>query len=92
MAQRLVGYTHIGAQPRAAHYPVLIEPEQGSELNQQTSGQPYPLFLALPLHLALEQFDSLLGLPDGWIVEWKWDGHSRPTGQAGRPGLFVVAR
>ncbi|MEO7400507.1 MAG: ATP-dependent DNA ligase [Polaromonas sp.] len=74
VAQRLMGYTHIGAQPGAGDYAKLIAPEQASELNQQTSGQPYPFFLAHPFHEALEQFDTLLGPPTDWIVEWKWDG------------------
>ncbi len=74
VAQRLMGYTRIGAQPGAAHYAGLIAPESSGELNQQTSGQPYPFFLAHPFNQALEQFDSLLGPPAGWIVEWKWDG------------------
>ena len=74
VAQRMMGYTHIGAQPDAADYAALIAPEHSSELNQQASGQPYPFFLAHPFNQALEQFDSLLGPPAGWIVEWKWDG------------------
>ncbi|MBB1599787.1 ATP-dependent DNA ligase [Variovorax sp. UMC13] len=74
VAQRLMGYTHIGGQPSAADYAGLIAPENGSELNQKTSGQPYPFFLAHPFNLPLEQFDAVLGPPSDWIVEWKWDG------------------
>ena len=74
VAQRLMGYTHIGAHPGAGDYTALIAPESSGELNQQTSGQPYPFFLAHPFNQALEQFDSLLGPPADWIVEWKWDG------------------
>lgn len=74
VAQRLMGYTQITAQPSAADYAVLIAPESSGELNQQTSGQPYPFFLAHPFNQPLEQFDSLLGPPADWIVEWKWDG------------------
>ena len=74
VAQRLMGYTHISSQPGAAHYARLIEPENTSEQNQQTSGQPYPFFLAHPFHRPLDQFDALLGAPADWIVEWKWDG------------------
>ena len=74
VAQRLMGYTHIGAQPRAVDYAALIAPESSGELNQQTSGQPYPFFLAHPFQQPLAQFDSLLGPPDDWLVEWKWDG------------------
>jgi DNA ligase-1 len=74
VAQRLMGYTHIGGQPTAADYAGLIAPENSSELNQKTSGQPYPFFLAHPFNLPLEQFDAVLGPPSDWIVEWKWDG------------------
>lgn len=74
VAQRLMGYTHIGGQPSAADYAGLIAPENSGELDQNTSGQPYPFFLAHPFNLPLEQFDAVLGPPSDWIVEWKWDG------------------
>lgn len=74
VAQRLMGYTHIGGRPRAADYQSLIAPESGTEQEQKTSGQPYPFFLAHPFNLPLEQFDAVLGPPSDWIVEWKWDG------------------
>ncbi|MEO5606788.1 MAG: ATP-dependent DNA ligase [Polaromonas sp.] len=74
VAQRLMGYTHIGGQPSAADYAALIAPESISELNPQTSGQPYPFFLAHPFNQPLAQFDALLGAPGDWLVEWKWDG------------------
>ncbi|MDP9901308.1 ATP-dependent DNA ligase [Variovorax ginsengisoli] len=74
VAQRLMGYTHISGQPGAADYALLIGAENDSELNQKTSGQPYPFFLAHPFNQPVEQFDALLGPPANWIVEWKWDG------------------
>ncbi len=74
VAQRLMGYTHISGQPDAGQYAALIAPESSGELNQQTSGQPYPFFLAHPFNVSLEQFDTVLGPPADWIVEWKWDG------------------
>lgn len=74
VAQRLMGYTHISGQPGAADYAVLIGAENDSELNQKTSGQPYPFFLAHPFNQPVDQFDALLGPPADWIVEWKWDG------------------
>ena len=74
VAQRLMGYTHISGQPSAGQYAALIAPESSGELNQQTSGQPYPFFLAHPFNQPLQQFDSLLGAPAEWIIEWKWDG------------------
>lgn len=74
VAQRLMGYTQKGSQPRAADYDALIALESTSELNPQTSGQPYPFFLAHPFNQPLAQFDALLGSPSDWLVEWKWDG------------------
>ncbi len=74
VAQRLMGYTHIGATPAAADYAALIAPESEGEQNQQTSGQPYPFFLAHPFNVGVERFDALLGPPSDWLVEWKWDG------------------
>ncbi|MET3444438.1 DNA ligase-1 [Variovorax paradoxus] len=74
VAQRLMGYTHIGGRPRADDYRALIAPESGAEQVQKTSGQPYPFFLAHAFNLPLEQFDATLGPPADWIVEWKWDG------------------
>ena len=74
VAQRLMGYLHIAGQPTAADYAVLIASENSSELNQKTSGQPYPFFLAHPFNLPLDQFDAVLGSPANWIFEWKWDG------------------
>ena len=74
VAQRLMGYTHISGQPTAADYAALVAPESSGELNQQTSGQPYPFFLAHPFNQPLAQFDALLGPPGDWIIEWKWDG------------------
>ncbi|MDM0077489.1 ATP-dependent DNA ligase [Variovorax sp. J2P1-59] len=74
VAQRLMGYTHISGQPTAADYAALIAPESTGELDQQTSGQPYPFFLAHPFNLPLEAFETTLGPPSQWIIEWKWDG------------------
>ena len=74
VAQRLMGYTHISGQPTAADYGALIAPESGGEQDQQTSGQPYPFFLAHPFNLEVAQFDAALGPPSDWLIEWKWDG------------------
>jgi DNA ligase-1 len=74
VAQRLMGYTHITGQPSAADYAALIATETRGELNQKTSGQPYPFFLAHPFNIGAEQFDAVLGPPANWLVEWKWDG------------------
>lgn len=74
VAQRLMGYTHISGQPTAADYAALVAAESSGELNQKTSGQPYPFFLAHPFNTSIDQFDAVLGPPADWLVEWKWDG------------------
>ncbi len=74
VAQRLMGYLNITGEPSAAGYAALVAPESPQELNQKTSGQPYPFFLAHPFNLPLEQFDVALGPPENWLIEWKWDG------------------
>ncbi|WP_234197501.1 ATP-dependent DNA ligase [Pseudacidovorax sp. NFM-22] len=75
VAQRLMGYTHIGARPGEADYAALIAPEAAEGHGAPASGgQPYPFFLAHPFNEPLERFDELLGPPSGWQVEWKWDG------------------
>ncbi|AVT11753.1 ATP-dependent DNA ligase [Paracidovorax avenae] len=81
VAQRLMGYTHIGARPGPADYERLVAPladagldDDGTAQSRETSGHPYPFFLAHPLSLPVEQFEATLGPPGDWIVEWKWDG------------------
>lgn len=73
VAQRLVGYTDISHRPTAERYLQLIAPESADE-HSQRGGQPYPFFLAHPLQAPIEQFDTLLGPPSAWQIEWKWDG------------------
>ncbi|WP_076997969.1 ATP-dependent DNA ligase [Variovorax sp. KK3] len=74
VAQRLMGYTHITGQPTAAAFGALIAPESEGEQDRQTSGQPYPFFLAHPFAPPLAEFDAALGPPSRWLIEWKWDG------------------
>ncbi len=76
VAQRLMGYTHIGARPAAADYEKLIASEfdVSASSADERGGQPYPFFLAHPFNLPLDQFEQALGAPEGWLVEWKWDG------------------
>lgn len=71
VAQRLVGYTAIGAQPAAADYLRLVSSDEG---DAATQGHPYPFFLAHPLASPVDRFAEVLGAPDQWIIEWKWDG------------------
>jgi len=67
IAQRLIGYTHIGAVPDAAIFRALVAPATGALANP---GHPYPFFLAQQLTNPVET----LGDPRDWMVEWKWDG------------------
>jgi ATP-dependent DNA ligase len=67
IAQRLIGYTHIGSQPDATGFLALIAQDAGALANP---GHPYPFFLAQQLTHAIDT----LGDPRDWIVEWKWDG------------------
>ncbi|WP_295470937.1 ATP-dependent DNA ligase [uncultured Pseudomonas sp.] len=73
VAQRLVGYTDLSHRPGAASFHRLIAPESTDE-HAQRGGQPYPFFLAHALQQPVEQFDTLLGSVQDWLVEWKWDG------------------
>ena len=73
VAQRLVGYTDLSNRPTAEGYLKLIAAESSDE-HAQRGGQPYPFFLAHGLAQPVEQFDTLLGSPADWQVEWKWDG------------------
>ncbi len=73
VAQRLVGYTDLSNRPTPEGYLKLIAAESSDE-HAQRGGQPYPFFLAHGLSQPLAQFDTLLGAPADWQVEWKWDG------------------
>ncbi|WP_339469489.1 MULTISPECIES: ATP-dependent DNA ligase [unclassified Pseudomonas] len=73
VAQRLVGYTDLSNRPTPEGYLKLIAAESSDE-HAQRGGQPYPFFLAHGLAQPVEQFDTLLGSPANWQVEWKWDG------------------
>ncbi|MBK3867885.1 ATP-dependent DNA ligase [Pseudomonas stutzeri] len=73
VAQRLVGYTDLSHRPSAEGYRALIADESEHE-HAQRGGQPYPFFLAHPLQAQVEEFETLLGAPDNWLIEWKWDG------------------
>lgn len=89
VAQRLMGYTHVTAQPSAADYAALIARESAAELDPQTGGQPYPFFLAHPFNLPLAQFDEALGTPSQWLIEWKWDGiRAQLVKRAGKAWLW----
>lgn len=73
VAQRLVGYTDLSHRPSATGYLRLIAAESEHE-HAQRGGQPYPFFLAHSLQAPLEDFEKLLGAPQDWLIEWKWDG------------------
>lgn len=77
IAHRLMGYTQIGRQPRAADYAALVAPAEGAEDNapdDSAAGHPYPFFLAHPFNQPVADMPALLGAVQDWQVEWKWDG------------------
>ncbi|KRC26951.1 ATP-dependent DNA ligase [Acidovorax sp. Root217] len=81
IAHRLMGYTQIGRQPQAGDYSALVAPveeaadgDTGSAADPGMAGQPYPFFLAHPFSQPVAEMPALLGAPEDWLVEWKWDG------------------
>ncbi len=81
IAHRLMGYTQIGRQPQAGDYNALVAPveeaadgDTGSAADPGMAGQPYPFFLAHPFNQPVADMPTLLGAPEDWLVEWKWDG------------------
>ncbi len=71
VAQRMMGYTDRSAQPSADAFAALVSPDADERTD---AGQPYPFFLAHALNEPVAAFDALLGAPDQWLVEWKYDG------------------
>lgn len=83
IAHRLMGYTDARARPGAASYRALIAPtapldaggsDDAALAANELRGQPYPFFLAHALNEPVARFDALLGPPEDWLVEWKYDG------------------
>lgn len=81
IAERMVGYTDVSARPDAARFLALVAPDSGERGDavdgagdNGRGGQPYPFFLAHPLQLEEARFDEVLGAPQRWQIEWKWDG------------------
>lgn len=68
VAQRMMGYTEARATPDAERFRRLLAPAAAGAGGD--AGQPYPFFLAHPLHDAPEALGELRD----WIVEWKYDG------------------
>jgi DNA ligase-1 len=82
VAQRMMGYTDIGTAPTAERYLQLVSAQP---LTTADVGQPYPFFLAHALEHAPERFDELLGGPQHWLIEWKYDGiRAQVVRRAGR--------
>jgi DNA ligase-1 len=71
VAQRMMGFTDKSVRPDAALYRSLLAHDT---VPQADSGQPYPFFLAHALEVDLADFESKLGPPSDWLVEWKYDG------------------
>lgn len=71
VAQRMMGYTDAKQMPDAVRYQALTVQGPGSPAD---AGQPYPFFLAHQLEQPVAAFESKLGPPADWLVEWKYDG------------------
>jgi len=71
IAQRMMGYTDGRQTPSADRYAQLLTPDAEA---RGDDGRPYPFFLAHALEVPLKEFDSQLGAPGDWLVEWKYDG------------------
>ncbi|HEV8314906.1 MAG TPA: ATP-dependent DNA ligase [Burkholderiaceae bacterium] len=69
VAQRMMGYTDAKTLPSAARFAALAAP-----LAARDEGQPYPFFLSHAIDLPLHEFETRLGAPADWLVEWKYDG------------------
>ncbi len=74
IALRLMGWTDKNAQPSGAGFRALIAAADEGESATRVDGAPYPFFLAHALNEPVEKFDTILGNPRDWIVEWKYDG------------------
>ena len=74
IAQRLVGYTDQSMLATADNYRRLVAPVMEGGIDERDPGQPYPFFLAHPITLIPEDFESQLGPASDWLIEWKWDG------------------
>lgn len=73
IAQRMMGYTDATLMPSAERYDALVAREDSVGAGE-SSGQPYPFFLAHAIDAPLTEFDTQLGPPADWLVEWKYDG------------------
>lgn len=80
VAQRMMGYADAKSMPTASGFLALVAPEGSADDEARNDGQPYPFFLAHPLVDLFDlpddirAWDVVLGSPDEWLVEWKWDG------------------
>ncbi len=67
VAHRMMGYTDAKQVPDAARFLALVDRAHDPA---RDGVQPYPFFLAHPLH----DEPASLGDPQDWLVEWKYDG------------------
>jgi DNA ligase 1 len=75
LSQRLMGYTDGSSPPSIDKYLALTDTSAEAS-NQQSTGQPYPFFLAHQWVQAIDEAEYIqqLGSPSDWLIEWKWDG------------------
>jgi DNA ligase 1 len=75
LSQRLMGYT-VGSSPPSIEKYLALTDTSAEASNQQSTGQPYPFFLAHQWVQAIDEAEYIkqLGSPSDWLIEWKWDG------------------
>ena len=73
--------------PSEAWYRQLIAPG----VTDADLSRPYPFFLASPVDGVTNaaQLEAALGSPEGWLMEWKWDGiRAQVVNRAGQLSIW----
>ena len=74
MAQRMIGYAQARRTPGAQDFEALIAEVAHAEGAALDAGRPYPFYLAQSWQRPARDMQEILGPPNDWIVEWKFDG------------------
>ncbi len=74
MAQRMIGYAQARRIPTADDFAGLVADVDHAEGAALDAGRPYPFYLAQSWQRPLADMEAVLGAPQNWIAEWKFDG------------------
>jgi DNA ligase-1 len=74
MAQRMIGYAQARRIPTADDFAGLVAEVDHAEGAALDAGRPYPFYLAQSWQRPLAEMEAVLGPPQNWIAEWKFDG------------------